>query len=81
MADIRTIPEGEARGELAEVYADVRLGSGMVANILLAESLAPGALRAHYQLYRELMFGESPLTRAERELIAVAVSQANSCHY
>ncbi|MBI4616029.1 MAG: carboxymuconolactone decarboxylase family protein [Planctomycetes bacterium] len=56
-------------------------GSGMVANILLAESLAPRALQAHYTLYRELLFGKSPFTRAQRELIAVAVSQANSCHY
>ena len=32
-------------------------------------------------LYRAIMFGESALTRAERELLAVVVSCANDCHY
>jgi hypothetical protein len=32
-------------------------------------------------LYRTVMFGDSPLGRAEREAIAVAVSAANDCHY
>jgi alkylhydroperoxidase family enzyme len=38
-------------------------------------------MRAHLALYRELMFGRSELTRAEREMIAVAVSVVNHCHY
>jgi alkylhydroperoxidase family enzyme len=32
-------------------------------------------------LYRTLMHGDGPLLRRERELIAVAVSSANRCHY
>ena len=32
-------------------------------------------------LYREVMFGESGLTRAERELVAVVVSSTNDCFY
>ena len=51
------------------------------AHILGSHSLNPGALRAHPALYRTLMFGESPLTRAEREAMAVAVSAVNDCHY
>lgn len=81
MTLIRTIEEADATGELAEVYAQVRRGSDRVANILKAESLAPAVLAAHFQFYRELMFGQNPLKRAQRELIAVAVSQANGCHY
>lgn len=81
MAHVRTMEESEAKGELAEVYAQVRRGSDRVPNILKAESLAPAVLAAHFELYRELMFGQNPLTRAQRELIAVAVSQANACHY
>jgi len=27
------------------------------------------------------MFGDSPLSRAHREMIAVVTSQANDCHY
>lgn len=51
------------------------------AHILSSHSLNPGAMRAHIALYRTIMFGESPLTRTEREAMAVAVSMANECHY
>jgi alkylhydroperoxidase family enzyme len=81
MAAIRTIDESEATGELAEVYRRLAGPGGKVANILKVESLAPKALAAHYQLYRELMFGAGPLSRRERELCAVIVSHANACHY
>lgn len=81
MAHIRTIPEAEASGELAPLYEHLKDASGRVANILKAQSLSPRTLSAHYAFYRELMFGTSPLGRAQRELIAVAVSQANNCHY
>ena len=32
-------------------------------------------------LYREIMFGRSELSRADREFLAVVVSRANDCHY
>jgi alkylhydroperoxidase family enzyme len=51
------------------------------ANILAVQSPHPGALSAHEDLYRTLMFGGSPLSRAERESIAVVVSAANDCFY
>lgn len=51
------------------------------ANIIASHSLNPEAMRAHVRLYRTIMFGESPLSRAEREAIAVTVSAANDCHY
>ncbi len=54
---------------------------GEVGNILKAHSLRPEVMAAHLHLYRELMFGRSELTRAERETIAVAVSVVNECHY
>jgi len=55
--------------------------SGEVANILASHSLNPDALAAHVRLQRTIMFGGSPLTRPEREAIAVAVSAVNDCHY
>ncbi len=51
------------------------------ANILRSHSLNPEALQAHVRLYRTIMFGDSPLTRVEREAMAVAVSAANGCNY
>jgi alkylhydroperoxidase family enzyme len=56
-------------------------GAGELANILASHSLNPDSLAAHVRLYRTIMFGDSPLSRAEREAIAVAVSAANDCHY
>ena len=44
-------------------------------------SLRPPVLRESMQLYREIMFGSSGLTRQERELLAVVVSRENDCHY
>jgi alkylhydroperoxidase family enzyme len=44
-------------------------------------SLRPGVLRASMALYREIMFGPSQLSRQERELLAVVVSNANACAY
>lgn len=35
----------------------------------------------HMDLYMEIMFSKSPLSRAEREMIAVVVSAANGCEY
>lgn len=51
------------------------------AHILASHSLNPAALRAHLGLYRTIMFGDSGLSRAEREAMAVCVSAANNCHY
>ncbi len=51
------------------------------AHILASHSLNTPAMRAHVALYRTIMFGDSPLSRAEREAIAVAVSAVNDCHY
>lgn len=46
-----------------------------VANILKVHSLHPEVMKAHLDLYREVMFGPSGLTRTQREMIAVVVSK------
>jgi alkylhydroperoxidase family enzyme len=56
-------------------------GGDSLDNVLASHSLNPDALRAHLGLYRTIMFGHSPLSEAERQAIAVAVSAANDCHY
>jgi uncharacterized peroxidase-related enzyme len=81
MAWIRVIDQLEASGKLAKAYAKVAAVRGRVANIIKVHSVHPEAMTAHLALYRELMFGRSELTRRERELIAVAVSVVNHCHY
>jgi len=78
---IAEIPEAEATGKLAEIYARIREARGKVAHIMRAQSLHPEALEAHLSLYLALMFSPGGLSRAERELIAVVVSAANGCGY
>ena len=81
MAWIRTIDEAEADGKLREHYDRMREPGGGVDNILKIHSLNPGSLQGHFDFYRALMRGRSPLSRAQREMIAVAVSAANRCRY
>lgn len=50
-------------------------------NILRIHGVHSRVMRHHYDLYLELMRRRSPLSRVQREMIAVAVSAANDCHY
>jgi len=81
VALIATVDEAAAEGELAKVYRHIAGAAGTVAYILKSSSLHPAVLRRHYDLYREVMFGPSPLSRAQREMVATAVSALNGYHY
>jgi uncharacterized peroxidase-related enzyme len=81
VAYIRLIEEAEADGLLREEYDAAVERAGKVFNILKAMSLRPAVLRASMALYREIMFGESGLSRKERELLATVASAEQSCHY
>jgi alkylhydroperoxidase family enzyme len=81
MAWIRMIDEENAEGKLREQYARLTEPWGGVDNILKIHSLNPDSLQGHFEFYRTLMRGRSPLTRPQREMIAVVVSAANHCHY
>ena len=81
MVWIETIEPGEAKGELREVYMDIERRRGKVANLFKGHSLKPRVMRSHLELYLSILFGPSGLRRREREMVAVAVSQANGCSY
>jgi len=81
VAYLRLIEEAEADGLLKEEYDAAVERAGKVFNILKAMSLRPAVLRASIALYKEVMFGESGLTRRERELLATVSSAAQNCHY
>jgi uncharacterized peroxidase-related enzyme len=81
MAWIEMIPEDEAEGQLKEAYAELTEPWGGVDNILKIHSLNIRSLWAHFELYRTVMYGRSGITRPQREMIAVAVSAVNQCHY
>ena len=81
MAWIRVIDETEADGSLAEQYRNLIGPWGGVDHILTIHSLHPASLAAHVQIYKTLMYGKGPLSRVQREMIAVVASAANECHY
>ena len=81
MSWIHEVDEATAAGEIAELYTELREKRGKVSNILKVHSLRPAALRHHLDLYMGLLFGPGGLSRRQRELVAVAVSQANRCAY
>ncbi len=81
MSWIKTFNESEATGLLAEIYEAAKKRAGRVYNILRIQSQNPAALAAMLELYKATVRGESPLTRGQREMLAVVVSRANLCHY
>ena len=55
--------------------------SGFVPNVFLALAYRPEEFRAFFAYHDALMEKEGGLTKAEREMIVVATSAANQCHY
>ncbi len=77
-----------AQGSFEQLPADLqaRLEAyldrpGFIPNVLQAYMLRPNKLRTFMDQYDELMLGESDVTKAEREMIAVTVSSVNHCFY
>ncbi len=72
MAFIRYVQESEIAGSDRVDDDD---------NILRVHGIHSRVMRLHYDLYRELMHQPGPLSRLQRELIAVVVSSINQCRY
>lgn len=81
LAWIKIVPEHKATGDLKRAYEAVLRSRGKVSNIMRVQSLNPNALRVFLELYVTLVFGKSGLSRAEREMIATAISARNHCDY
>jgi uncharacterized peroxidase-related enzyme len=72
----RSLPE-----EVLELQRPSREKLGFVPNVLRNFALRPLHLLRWNDHYEELMKGDSGLSKAEREMIAVVVSVANACRY
>ena len=81
MAYIETIHEGNASGELAALYQRVGNPDGTVDNVMKVHGLNPESLRTHFEMYVAALHKPSPLSRAEREMVATEVSRLNGCEY
>ena len=81
MPYIRVIPIEEATGLLKRLYDNAIRRAGKIWNIVSIQSQLPEVMRDSIRLYSSIMFGPSPLTRAQREMIAAVTSTVNDCHY
>ncbi|MDX1640800.1 MAG: peroxidase-related enzyme [Balneolaceae bacterium] len=81
MSFIEFIEPQNATGQLKEIYSELKKSRGKLARVHTIQSLNPESITAHMDLYMQVMFGKSPLKRAQREMIAVVVSSANDCEY
>ena len=81
MAYIRVVGDGEATGTLARAFEAAVARAGKVFHIVRTMSLNPPVLDAAMGLYTAIMKGPSPLSRTQREMLAVVVSRVNHCHY
>src|SRR5437762_13555682 len=74
--------------ELDTLPADIRTRivavhekAGFIPNVFLAWAHRPDEFRAFFAYHDALMEKEGGLSKAEREMIVVATSAANQCHY
>jgi uncharacterized peroxidase-related enzyme len=67
--------------DIRERILAVQEKSGFVPNVFLTFAYRPEEFRAFFAYHDALMEKESGLSKAEREMIVVATSAANQCHY
>lgn len=81
---IKTVSPEEAESLVKEVY-EARVGPsanrGNVSPIRRVQSLNPEALYHWMHLNNTILYGESGISRAEKEMIATVVSAVNHCSY
>ena len=78
---IRVIPPEQAQASLKRQYDAALKRAGKIYNIVSIASLKPEFIRQSMSLYVALMQTPGKLSRAQREMIAVVVSQTNGCFY
>ncbi len=81
MAYIKYIDYADADAHQKKVLEKYGGENNQPDNIIRISSVNPAAMEGHISLYRNTHRGSSPVTRLQREMIAVTVSGINSCHY
>jgi uncharacterized peroxidase-related enzyme len=74
-------PPAKLEADNAEYFRKCQEKLGFVPNVLQAYAFDNAKLRAFILMSDDLMLGDSAISKAEREMIAVAVSAINHCHY
>ena len=81
MSWIREIPIPEASGVLKEEYDKAMRRAGRLWHIVHVMSVNPAVLKASIEHYLAIMYGPSPLSRLQWELLATVVSAELECFY
>lgn len=81
MSKIKIIQPEDAGGRLKEIYSQLLKTRGNIAEVHKIQSLRPESIVKHMDLYMEIMYSKSELSRARREMMAVVVSKTNNCSY
>jgi len=78
---VRAVPVGRAKGLVRDVYEQVERDFGMLAPPIALHSASEGVLAAAWVMLRESLVAGGRASRAEKEVVATAVSEANACPY
>jgi len=81
MPHVERIHPDDAGGLLKRIYDHRIERAGRLWEIVAVQGQNPESLRESMRLYGQVMFAPSPLSRAQREMIAVVTSKTNGCHY
>lgn len=81
MPYIGQITIDQASGLLKRELDKAVARAGRVWNIVQIMSLNARTMKASMEMYGATMFAESPLSRQQREMLAVIVSKVNDCEY
>lgn len=81
MPRIRIIKLDEATGFLKKEYEAALKRAGRIWNIVSIMSQNPRTMKTSMDLYGAIMHGRSPLSRTQREMLALVVSSTNHCVY
>lgn len=81
MPYIKQITLDRATGLVKKELQKAVKRAGRVWNIVNIMSLNGRVMKASMEMYGATMFAASPLSRQQREMLAVVVSVANHCDY
>ena len=81
MARIQVIEESKAEGGLKVGYDSMREQLGFVPNVMKLFSLWPEVFELDLRQFETVMLTKTELPNPIKEMIALVVSETNSCHY
>jgi uncharacterized peroxidase-related enzyme len=74
-------PEESLDPGLQKLFAKARENLGFVPNVFVTYMVRPSHFSLWFSHFKEMMNGDSQLSRAEREMICLVVSAENRCLY